>query len=184
MVFGNPNASLLTGKLVLNQGFPSRSGDLVHFGRGSGESYRVRVEGRDFACLLAHSRIKETGCRRQTRPESLGVEQSECRFASSREVEGSGPIGEGLDWGISSDRAGEGRGLAELCRGLGIHASPILVLLDHVHRDACALSDYLQARFLHAQYHGICLWHIGGFGLVGWGLARGGGVGVLVVGRG
>ena len=166
MVFGNPNASLLTGKLVLNQGFPSRSGDLVHFGRGTREGYRVRVEGRDFACLLAHPRIKETGCRRQTRPESLGVEQSECRFASSREVEGSGPIGEGLDGGISSDRAGEGRGLAELCRSLGIHASAILVLFDHVHGDACPLSDYLQARFLHAQYHGICLWHIGGCGLV------------------
>src|SRR2546428_6382978 len=73
MVFGSPNASLLTGKLVLNQGFPSRSGDLVHFGRGTREGYRVRVEGRDFACLLAHSRIKETGCRRQTRPESIGL---------------------------------------------------------------------------------------------------------------
>ena len=154
------------GKLVLNEGFPSRAGDLVHFGRGTGEGYRVRVEGRDFACLLAQSRIKETGCRRQTCPESLGIEQSECRFASSREVEGSGPIGEGLDRRISSDRAGKGRGFAELCRSLGIHASPILVLLDHVHRDACALSDYLPARFLHAQYHGIRLWHISGCGLV------------------
>ncbi len=158
--------SLLTGKLVLNQGSPSRSGDLVHIGGGTRESYRVRVERRDFARLLAHSRIKETGCRRQTRPESLGIEQSECRFASSREVEGSGPIGEGLDRRISSDRAGEGRGLAELCRSLGIHASAILVLFDHVHGDACPLSDYLQARFLHAQYHGICLWHICGCGLV------------------
>src|SRR6266568_1450828 len=126
--------SLLTGKLVLNQGSPSRSGDLVHIGGGTRESYRVRVERRD--------------------------------FASSREVEGSGPVGEGLDWGISSDRAGEGRGLAELCRSLGIHASAILVLFDHVHGDACPLSDYLQARFLHAQYHGICLWHICGCGLV------------------
>src|SRR2546428_4983432 len=180
MVFGSPNASLLTGKLVLNQGFPSRSGDLVHFGRGTREGYRVRVERRDFARLLAHSRIKETGCRRQTRSESLGVEQSECRFASSREVEGSGPVGEGLDWGISSDRAGEGRGLAELCRSLGIHASAILVLFDHVHGDACPLSDYLQARFLHAQYHGICLWHIGGYGGVGGDFAGGGGGGVLV----
>src|SRR5438309_9885898 len=166
MVFGNPNASLPMGKLVLNRGFPSHPGDLIIFGRGTGESYRVRVEGRDFACLLAQSRIKETGCRRQTRPEGLGVEQSECRFASSREVEGSGPIGEGLDWGVSSDRAGEGRGLAELCWSLGIHASAILVLFDHVHGDACPLSDYLQARFLHAQYHGICLWHICGCGLV------------------
>src|SRR5712692_1102747 len=166
MVFGNPNASLLMGKLVLNQCFPSRPGDLVHFGRGTREGYRVRVEGRDFACLLAHSRIKETDCRRQTRPESLGVEQSECRFASSREVEGSGPIGEGLDGRISSDRAGEGRSLAELCRSLGIHASPILVLLDHVHCNARTLSDHLSARFLHAQYHGICLWHISGCGLV------------------
>src|SRR6266568_3144296 len=111
--------SLLTGKLVLNQGSPSRSGDLVHIGGGTRESYRVRVERRDFARLLAHSRIKETGCRRQTRSESLGVEQSECRFASSREVEGSGPVGEGLDWGISSDRAGEGRGLQNFVGVLG-----------------------------------------------------------------
>src|SRR5437660_86343 len=154
------------GKLVLNQGFPSRTGDLVHFGRGSGEGYRVRVERRDFACLLAHSRVKETGCRRQTRPESVGVEQSECRFASSREVEGSGLIGEGLDRRISSDRAGKGRGFAELCGSLGIHASPILVLLDHVHCNAGTLPRSLQARFLHAQYHGIRLWHISGCGLV------------------
>src|SRR2546428_11219919 len=56
--------SLLTGKLVLNQGFPSRSGDLVHFGRGTREGYRVRVERRDFAHLLAHSGVKETSCRR------------------------------------------------------------------------------------------------------------------------
>src|SRR6267143_2759664 len=55
--------SLQMGKLVLNQDFPSRSGDLVHFGGGTGESYRVRVERCDFACLLAHSRIKETGFR-------------------------------------------------------------------------------------------------------------------------
>src|SRR2546425_10128608 len=184
MVFGNPNASLLMGKLVLNQGFPSRSGDLVHFGRGTREGYRVRVEGCDFACLLAHSRIKETGCRRQTRPESLGVEQSECRLAPSRETEGSGPIGEGLDRRISSDRAGEGRGLAELCRSLGIHASAILVLFDHVHGDACALSDYLQARFLHAQYHGICPWRIGGWGFGGGVLWRAGGGGGLVSGWG
>ena len=154
------------GKLVLNQGFPSRPGDLVHFGRGTREGYRVRVEGRDFACLLAHSRIKETGCRRQTRPESLGVEQSECRFASSREVEGSGPIGEGLDGRISSDRAGEGRSLAELCRSLGIHASPILVLLDHVHGNAGTLPDHLPARPLHPQHHGVRIWPISGCGLV------------------
>src|SRR2546425_3748534 len=55
-------AWLLMGKLVLNQGFPSRSGDLIHLGRGTREGYRVRVERCDFACLLAHSRIKERGC--------------------------------------------------------------------------------------------------------------------------
>src|SRR2546425_2091959 len=166
MVFGNPNASLLKGKLVLNQGFPSRSGDLVHFGGGTGKGYRVRVEGRDFACLLAHSGVKETSCRCQTRPESLGVEQSKCRLASSGETEGSGLIGEGLERRISSDRAGEGRSLAELCRSLGIHASTILILLDHVHCNARTLPDHLPARFLYAQYHGIRLWHISGCGLV------------------
>src|SRR2546422_9059695 len=56
--------SLLTGKLVLNQGVPSGSGDLVHFGRGTREGYRVRVERGDFARLLAYSRVKETSCRR------------------------------------------------------------------------------------------------------------------------
>src|SRR5712691_3407018 len=55
---------LLTGKLVLNQGFPSPSGGLVHFGRGTREGYRVRVERCDFACLLAYSRVKKTSCRR------------------------------------------------------------------------------------------------------------------------
>src|SRR2546425_13213725 len=106
--------SLLKGNLVLKQGFTSRSGDLVQFGGGTGEDYRVRVEGRDFACLLAHSGVKETSCRCQSRPESVGVEQSKCRLASSGETEGSGLIGEGLDRRMSSGRAGEGGGLAEL----------------------------------------------------------------------
>jgi len=67
---------------------------------------------------------------------------------------------------ISSDRAGEGRGLAELCRSLGIHASPILVLLDHVHCNAGTLPDHLPARPLHPQHHGVRIWPISRCGLV------------------
>src|SRR4029077_5017220 len=51
-----------TGKLVLNQGFPSQSGGMRIRGGRTGEGYRVRAERSDSACLLAYSWVKETSC--------------------------------------------------------------------------------------------------------------------------